>query len=56
MFEDDEEVHLDELFFEPATMAPNDPQAAAAAAAAPQPQLTIKTSVDLPVYSGRPVN
>ena len=39
--------------FEEAVMTP---PAAAAGAANQQPQLTIKTSVDLPVYSGQPVN
>ena len=56
MFEDDEDVHLDEFFAEPNVMAPPQQVAGTAQQAPPQPQLTIKTSVDLPVYSGHPVN
>ena len=56
MFEDEQDNFdgvLEQFFQED---MPLQPQAAAGAAAGAQPQLTIKTSVDLPVYSGHPVN
>ena len=59
MFQDEEDEYFDlePLFTEAAVMTPPvQAGAGAAAAAVPQPQLTIKTSVDLPVYSGHPVN
>ena len=56
MFEDEEDNFAQDiqvLFGERVMSTPAQQQQGAAA---PQPQLTIKTSVDLPVYSGHPVN
>ena len=58
MFEDEFDylLNVEDVFDAVLMNVAQQQQGAAPAAAALQPQLTIKTSVDLPVYSGHPVN